>query len=539
MGWTLYSRRPDFVTMTVQPPSNSGRRKRAVLYGSADANPQTMGVLHETAVETKADFNVVRSPVELAATMDAVSDTVCVIALDASFPDVAGCTRLAAQKAPLSELVIFATNEEQETVQRQFGFAARVGSHLRYIDPVTPGLAKLLRSTFHRADLRRSTRTTLDRFNARLTVRSEAVDTKEIRQLVISDRFLFSVLESAFDAMLLVDRAGFVVAFNPSAEVLFETTQARAISSPVSSLGGGKWKTDTLRFGDTARQSEVVLTSVELESGTKQVEISATPVYDRNNSLVATSLIVRDITARLRSEEVLRTNEKLAAVGRLASSIAHEINNPLEAVTNLLYLARGSTDMVEVQQYLELAEQELRRMSVITNQTLRFHKQSVGRVLVTCDDLLESVIGVYQGRMANSQILLEHRRRSSKAISCLEGEIRQVLNNLVGNAIDAMHGAGGRLLLRTREGTNWKSDLAGVFMTVADTGGGMSGQTLKRVFEPFFTTKGQSGTGLGLWISQEIVQRHEGALRVRSSQRAGKSGTVFTLFLPFVPTPKI
>jgi signal transduction histidine kinase len=284
--------------------------------------------------------------------------------------------------------------------------------------------------------------------------------------------------------------------------------------------------------GESVELADRVHSILELESGIKHVEISVTPVFDRNNSLAATSLIIRDVTPRIRSEEALRTNEKLASVGRLASSIAHEINNPLEAVTNLLYLARGSVNLQEVQQYLELADQELRRMSVITNQTLRFHKQSNAKVSVTCDGLLESVLGVYQGKLLNMQIQIESRRRSKVAISCLEGEIRQVLNNLVGNAIDAMQSKGGRLLIRTRGGRNWATGIAGVYVTVADTGDGMPIQTAKRVFEPFFTTKGQSGTGLGLWISHEIVQRHAGVLRVRSSQKEGRCGTIFSLFLP-------
>jgi PAS domain S-box-containing protein len=522
--------------MTTPQRPISARRKRTILCGSAHANSPFVEVLRDIASDLKAEFNLALSTAEFQAMMNLAADSVCLVGIDAAFPDVTGSARLAAQKASLSEIVIFASNEEQVEMRAKFGLAPRVGTHLRYLPSQAPGLAKSLRSAFQKADLRRSTRTTLDRFNARLTLQAASVDTAEMRQLVISDRFLYSILESAFDAVLLLDREGMVLAFNPSAEVLFEKPQALVISRPVWSLAGESWKKDTQHLGKVAKPAEMVHTVVELESGTKTVEISATPVYDRNNSLVATSLILRDVTARIRSEEALRTNEKLAAVGRLASSIAHEINNPLEAVTNLLYLARGSAEMAEVQQYLEFAEQELRRMTVITNQTLRFHKQSVGPVSVTCDDLLESVVGVYQSRFVNDQIKLDRRSRSSDTVFCLEGEIRQVLNNLVGNAIDAMRGTGGRLLLRTREGTNWKTGLPGAFITVADTGSGMSTQILKKIFEPFFTTKGQSGTGLGLWISQEIVERHQGALNVRSSQRDGKSGTVFTMFLPFAPT---
>ncbi len=242
---------------------------------------------------------------------------------------------------------------------------------------------------------------------------------------------------------------------------------------------------------------------------------------------------VLDITTRKQAEEALRTTEKLAAVGRLAASIAHEINNPLESVTNLLYLARTSESFAEVQEYLESAERELRRVSVISNQTLRFHKQSSRPTEVTCVELIENVLSIYHGRILNSSIDVLLRKRAMAPILCFEGEIRQVLNNLIGNAIDAMSPRGGRLLVRSREGKSWTTGEMGMTVTIADTGSGMSSQTVKRVFEPFFTTKGFGGTGLGLWISQEIVARHEGVLRVRSSQKEGHTGTVFTLFLPF------
>ena len=243
--------------------------------------------------------------------------------------------------------------------------------------------------------------------------------------------------------------------------------------------------------------------------------------------------VTLDVTDRHLATQALLQSEKLAAVGRLAASIAHEINNPLEAVTNLLYLARDSQDMAEIQGYLGLAERELHRVSVISNQTLRFHKQSTSPRPVTCEDLIESVLSVYQGKIVNSHVRIEKRKRAGKPVLCFEGEIRQVLSNLVGNAIDAMPHEGGRLLLRSREGADRPSGREGLVITVADTGGGMSREVQRKIFEPFFTTKGIGGNGLGLWVSQEIVARHRGTLRVRSSERRGASGTVFTLFLPF------
>lgn len=240
-----------------------------------------------------------------------------------------------------------------------------------------------------------------------------------------------------------------------------------------------------------------------------------------------------DITERKRADEALIRNEKVAAVGRLASSIAHEINNPLESVTNLLYLARTSTSLEEVQQYLESADTELRRASSITNQTLRFHKQATSPTAVTAEDLLESVLSVHRSRIVNAHVLVERLDRTQRPVLCFEGEIRQVLSNLVGNAVDAMQSSGGRLLLRSRVARDWATKRTGLAITVADTGAGMSRSTIAQIFQAFFTTKGIAGTGLGLWVSKEILDRHHGRLTVRSSQQPGASGTVFLLFLPF------
>jgi signal transduction histidine kinase len=243
--------------------------------------------------------------------------------------------------------------------------------------------------------------------------------------------------------------------------------------------------------------------------------------------------IVEDITDRKRTEAALLRSEKLAAVGRLAASIAHEINNPLEAITNLLYLARSSDDLDACREYLSAAEAELHRASAITSQTLRFHKQSTRPLEVTSENLIENALGILRSRLLNAGVTVEKRHSVQRPVLCFDGEIRQVISNLLLNAVDAMHPAGGRLLLRSREGRDHATSRAGIVLTIADNGTGMSRETLAKIFEPFLTTKGAAGTGLGLWISKEIIERHRGYLHVRSSQRSGRSGTVFTLFLPY------
>jgi two-component system, sporulation sensor kinase E len=240
-----------------------------------------------------------------------------------------------------------------------------------------------------------------------------------------------------------------------------------------------------------------------------------------------------DITAQKQIEEALLQSEKLAVVGRLAASIAHEINNPLESVTNLLYLARGVNDTPMIDEYLETADRELRRVAAITSQTLRFHKQSTKPLELTGEQLIESVLSMFQGRIINSNIRVEKQIRSRAAVRCFEGEIRQVISNLVANALDAMYPSGGRLELRAREGRDQRTGRAGLIFSVADTGPGMPEAVADQAFQPFFTTKGLLGTGLGLWISREIVERHSGRLLLRTSQREGHTGTVISLFLPF------
>ena len=213
--------------------------------------------------------------------------------------------------------------------------------------------------------------------------------------------------------------------------------------------------------------------------------------------------------------------------------MAHEINNPLEAVTNLLYLSRNQAIDENVKAWLEQAEIELRRVSIIANQALRFHKQSSNPQAISCLSLFSTTLSVYEGRLLNAGIVVEKRKRANEPVECFEGDIRQVLSSLVTNAIDAMPG-GGRLLVRSREGTDWRTGRRGLVLTIADTGTGIDKATQRRMYEAFFTTKGIGGSGLGLWISADIMQRHQGRILIRSSQNPFHQGTVVTLFLPFI-----
>jgi signal transduction histidine kinase len=221
---------------------------------------------------------------------------------------------------------------------------------------------------------------------------------------------------------------------------------------------------------------------------------------------------------------------------RLGAVAAETFDDPLDAVMNLIYLARQEPGDGRRDQYLEAADKELRRVAHLTAQSLRFYKQSSKPQAVRPVDLICSVLDVYGSQIANGGIALEQRDRTSEAIVCFESEIRQVFSNLIRNAVDAMKGKPGRLFVRSREATNWKTNTRGVLITVADTGAGIDPKSMAKIYTAFYTTKGINGTGLGLWVSNEIVQRHNGRLRVRSRRTGSESGTVFTFFLPYQST---
>lgn len=238
-----------------------------------------------------------------------------------------------------------------------------------------------------------------------------------------------------------------------------------------------------------------------------------------------------DITQRKRSEAVLLQTEKLSVAGRLATSIAHEINNPLEAVTNLCFLAANAKSLEDARMYLEMAERELGRVAQFANQTLHFHRQQTLAAQLDMGELVRSMLQVYAARLQqrNVEVKLEIERTSP--LVCYEGEIRQALGSLVMNAVDAMP-HGGRLCVRVRSGVNPRTDKPVVRIVVADTGHGMRPEVMQRIFEPFFTTRGEVGTGLGLWTALGILEKHSGSIRVRS--RTGeRCGSVFLISLPY------
>ncbi len=340
-------------------------------------------------------------------------------------------------------------------------------------------------------------------------------------------RQLREVTEASIDAVFVLDsewRVKYVnalgAAFAPGQEML-----GRSLFEVFPHLEGSAFG----RHYRNAMAERVQACFLDFSPDTAQwLEVSVSPVGD------GLAIFLRDVTNARKQDELLRRSEKLAAVGRLASSISHEINNPLESVVNLLYLIEHSDSAGDdMRTYAKLAASELARVSHIVTQTLKFHRQSARAQHGRVSDILESVIALFQGRLLGMKVRVHRRFDAEDSISCLAGDIRQVFANLIGNALDALQGEGA-LWLRTRCSHDWRgsAQVPGLRITVADNGCGMSENTRKNLFEAFYTTKPTTGTGLGLWVSQGIIHNHGGRVRVRSSQRPGSSGTVFSVFFP-------
>ena len=261
--------------------------------------------------------------------------------------------------------------------------------------------------------------------------------------------------------------------------------------------------------------------------------VRATAVKDEDGRITAWFGTCVDIHDLKLAEELLRKSEKMAVTGRLAATIAHEINNPLEGVTNLLYLIESHPRLPRgVRQYAQVAMQELTRVTHITKQTLAFYRESEDPVPVDVCEMLDAILDLYARKIDGKKLAVERRYQARDRLRSFPGELRQVFSNVLINAMEACPERG-RLTVRVSRSVDWRHpQRRGLRVLIADSGPGIAPELRHSIFEPFFTTKGEKGTGLGLWVTLGIVEKHGGSIRLRSSVAAGRSGTAFSIFFP-------
>ena len=367
---------------------------------------------------------------------------------------------------------------------------------------------------------------------------------EQTRQLQESREFFRITLNSLADGVVATDARQRITFINPIAQKLMGWEDAVEVR--------GRPLQEILRLLDESTRVELrkpletLLRSDETASVPQEllmrdrkgeefpVEVNAAPIRNEASGLAGTMIVFRDISQRRQTEQTLRASERLNQAGRLSATIAHEIRNPLDTVTNLIYLLQhDSNSGAMTGQYLEMASEELSRITQITGQLLTFHREARHPIEVSIAEVLDSVLTLFAPQIRKGNVTVEKRFDTAATVRGFPGELRQVFSNLVGNAIDAMP-YGGRLVLSMRDGSRADDpSRKGVRVTIIDSGLGIPLGVKRNLFAPFFTTKGEKGTGLGLWVSRGIVEKHEGTIHVISSVREGRSGTAFSVFLPF------
>jgi PAS domain S-box-containing protein len=339
------------------------------------------------------------------------------------------------------------------------------------------------------------------------------------------------LLELATEAIIVRDLNGLLLFWNSGAEALYGWKRDEVLGKPIHEILETQFP-----VGDATIESTLATVgswegnlTQTTRDGRELVVASRLALKARG---VAVLEINRDITSQLQAEEALRKAERLAAMGRVAGIIAHEINNPLEAISNTFFLLRDHPSLdAEARHYAQMGEEEMLRLSHITRQTLGFYRESKHPVAVSIAQLLDDILELQLRRMEFNKIAVEKRYRSRGTVQGFPVELKQVFLNLIGNATQAMPD-GGRLRLHVFESSGRDDRKAGTWVSVCDTGVGIDAEHARHLFEPFFTTKSVKGTGLGLWISKGIIQKYGGSISFRSLRRSGRNVTCFQIFLP-------
>jgi PAS domain S-box-containing protein len=365
---------------------------------------------------------------------------------------------------------------------------------------------------------------------------------RRAQDLQDSHEWLDTTLHSIGDAVIATDVKGMLQFMNPIAEKVTGWTREEAQGRPLREVFNiSNEQTHepvespvqkVMRLGTVVGLGNH--TMLRRKDGSEvPIDDSGAPIRHRNGEIFGVVLVFRDVSGRRRAEQAMRSSEKLAVVGRLAASIAHEIHNPLDSVYNLLYLLERNPGLpAEARDMTQIAMDELARVTQITRQMLTYTRETQMPVEVKPSDLLDSVLTLYSGRINSGQIHLHREYDFAGSIRTYPGEMRQVFSNLLLNAFDAV-GQGGTVKLRLAQSRDWgHEERAGVRVTISDNGTGIRPEHRARVLEPFFTTKGEKGTGLGLWVTAGILNKYGGSMRFRTSQQPRYRGTVFSVFIP-------
>lgn len=363
-------------------------------------------------------------------------------------------------------------------------------------------------------------------------------DITERRRAEIALARLAAIVEWSDDAIVTKNLDGIIETWNRGAEQLFGYTAEETVGQSVTMLMPPERVSEEPVILERIRRGEHIdhYESVRRRKDGRLLDVALTisPIVDKHGQIVGASKIARDISERKLTEAALIKSEKVAAAGRLAATLAHEINNPLQAIANLVNIWAQSPGLdAQGQTCAAMAESELRRVTHLTQQSLSFYRESVFPVPVNVQETIDSVLSIYTKRIEAKGIHVTRRDRlNGTAIKTYPGEIRQVFSTLLLNAMEAVD-AGGAITVRVRKGSHSKSSgIPGVRVTIFDNGVGISESNISRIFEPFFTTKGENGTGLGLWVASGIVDRLGGSILTRSSVHPNRRGTCFSIFLP-------
>jgi PAS domain S-box-containing protein len=343
---------------------------------------------------------------------------------------------------------------------------------------------------------------------------------------------LAAIVASSDDAIISKDLNGIITSWNQAATRIFGYSSEEMIGTSILKLipedlhGDEPVILSKIRSGERIEHFETVRIT---RSGERlDVSLTISPVRDQTGTITGASKILRDISSRKRIETSLIQSEKIAAAGRMAATIAHEINNPLEAVVNLLYLLRSSVKDQEGIGYLDSAESELTRVSHIARQTLGFYREHASAARASLSSLVAHACAIYEPRCASVGIDIDRSLNSAREIVLRRGEMMQVISNLIANAIYAMP-TGGMLRIVVDDAVE---PCEGVVLSLMDTGAGISTEHMPHLFEAFFTTRSSIGTGIGLFVAKQFVEGHGGRITVESSTRPDDHGTTVSVFLP-------